>query len=152
MKMLQNLLFVDDESHVRKFISTLVHKVYPGITLHEASSCAAALDLFQQVKPELVLLDINMPGVDGFATLKLLKALDASCEVIMLTSIDIGRTVQTVIEIGAAGYIHKDCDYREMEASVTALVQRLFPEWSMQEESVVVSEQSAPPESDPPEA
>lgn len=125
---LQTILIVDDEAHVRKYISLLVRKVCPQVKQHEAADSAAAVELFRAVEPDLVLLDINMPGVDGLDTLKALKALDVDCKVIMLTSVNIRRAVQTAIEQGAAGYILKDCSHQQMEQSLSSLAERLFPD------------------------
>jgi DNA-binding NarL/FixJ family response regulator len=126
-KPLQTILVVDDETHVRKYISLLLSKVCPQVTQHQASNSAQALESIQQFGPQVVLLDINMPGTDGLKTLEKIKDLGADCKVIMLTSVNIRRSVQTAIELGAAGYILKDCSYHQVEASMRSLLERFFP-------------------------
>ena len=80
------ILLVDDEPHIRKFVGLLL-KQLGSPTIVEAANGQEALDLYRQERPDLVLLDVNMPVLDGIATLRALRELDPEVVVIMLTSL-----------------------------------------------------------------
>mgnify|MGYP001552299064 CR=1 FL=1 len=107
------VLLVDDEPHIRKFVGLVVRQA--GATaLLEAGDGEEALALYQQRRPDLVLLDINMPGMTGLETLRRLKELDPSCVVIMLTSLATRQIVEESLALGAASYIRKDTPREEI--------------------------------------
>ncbi|HTL27045.1 MAG TPA: response regulator, partial [Burkholderiales bacterium] len=66
------VLLADDESHVRLFVKTVVSSMGCQV-VGEATNGKEALELFDQTSPDLVLLDINMPVMDGIAALKALR-------------------------------------------------------------------------------
>lgn len=103
-----NALVVDDESHVRAFMKLLLREV--GITeCWEAADGVSAVLLAQQHKPELVLLDINLPGLNGLQVLGQLKEVDAEIPVVMVTSQSAISTVSEAVRLGAVGYLLKHC-------------------------------------------
>ncbi len=101
-------MVVDDESHVRAFMKLLLREV--GITeCWEAADGVSAVLLAQQHKPELVLLDINLPGLNGLQVLGQLKEVDAEIPVVMVTSQSAISTVSEAVRLGAVGYLLKHC-------------------------------------------
>ena len=93
---------------------------------YETHSCASGselLDCLPQTNPDLVILDVNMPGMDGIAALRALRS-DHDLPVIMLTAA--AETVDRIIglELGADDYIGKPVDLRELEARVKAVMRR----------------------------
>ena len=102
----KNALIVDDESHVRAFMRLLLREV--GIEeCWEASDGASALQLAQLNKPELVLLDINLPGLNGLQVLAQMKQFDPNVPVVMVTSQSSLNTVNEAVRLGASGYLLK---------------------------------------------
>jgi two-component system, chemotaxis family, chemotaxis protein CheY len=107
-----NALIVDDESHVRAFMRLLLREV--GITdCWEAADGVSAVQLAQLHKPELVLLDINLPGLNGLQVLAKLKQLDPEMSVVMVTSQSAISTVSEAVRLGASGYLLKHCPKEE---------------------------------------
>jgi two-component system chemotaxis response regulator CheY len=103
-----NALIVDDESHVRAFLRLLLREI--GITeCWEAPDGVSAVQQAQQHKPKLVLLDVNLPGLNGLQVLAQLKQLDAELPVIMVTSQSAISTVSEAVRLGAVGYLLKHC-------------------------------------------
>jgi two-component system chemotaxis response regulator CheY len=99
-------LIVDDEAHVRAFLRLLLKEL--GVThTWEAADGQAAIDLTVQHKPEVVLLDINLPVVSGLQALARIRALEPDIPVIMVTSQTAMSTVQEAARLGAAGYVLK---------------------------------------------
>ncbi len=107
------ILLVDDESHIRKFVGLLL-KQLGSPTIIEAANGQDALALYQQERPDLVLLDVNMPGLDGITTLRKLRELDPDVVVIMLTSLASRQVVEGAADLGACLYIRKDTPKDEM--------------------------------------
>jgi two-component system chemotaxis response regulator CheY len=119
------VLLVDDESHIRKYVG-LILKQLGSPTLHEASNGAEAIEAYSRVNPDLVLLDVNMPIMDGIETLQKLKEIDPDCIVIMLTSLANRQTVDQAIELGAANYIRKDTSRDEIAKSLAETISACF--------------------------
>jgi DNA-binding response OmpR family regulator len=115
---MSKLLIVDDEDDVREFAASFFRK--RKIEVRTASSGAEALDAFGKEKADLVLLDINMTGMDGFETLKQLKLLDQNARVIMVTGRkpDEGESLSHCQQLGALNYIHKPLQLEELEKIV----------------------------------
>jgi two-component system chemotaxis response regulator CheY len=102
-----SVLLVDDEPHIRKFVS-LILKQLGSPTILEAGNGQDAITHYRQAHPDLVLLDINMPIMDGLETLQQIRQFDPEAVVIMLTSMVNRQNVDQALALGAANYIRKD--------------------------------------------
>jgi two-component system, chemotaxis family, chemotaxis protein CheY len=123
------VLLVDDEPHIRKFVSLVLKQL--GVSrVVEAADGAEALAVYQRDKPELVLLDVNMPIMDGLETLRRLRKIDPECVVIMLTSLANRATVEAALADGAASYILKDTPKNEIAAALAATIEATFDQES----------------------
>lgn len=120
------ILLVDDEVHVRKYIGMLLKSVFPNLELLEAGNSAEGQKLFHDHAPDLVFLDINMPGRDGLETLADLREIDEDVGIIMLTSVSARGSVQKAVESGADGYILKDTPAAEIKEQIAALAAELL--------------------------
>ena len=119
------ILIVDDEAHIRKFLSLLVKQVgQPQI--FEASNGIEAVETYCNERPDLVFMDVNLPGLDGMGALKEIMAADPDALVVMLTSLTNRQMVQQALELGAANYIRKDTPKEEILASIKELIQDCF--------------------------
>ncbi len=119
------VLIVDDEGHIRKYVG-LILKTLGISTVIEAADGENAVATFERERPDLVLLDVNMPHIDGVETLKRLKAVDPDCVVVMLTSLANRHTVEQVLELGAANYIRKDTPKDEIAKAIAATIAECF--------------------------
>jgi len=119
------ILLVDDEAHIRKFVG-LVLKSFCYPTIVEAGDGLAALEAFGREKPDLVLLDVNMPNLDGLQTLARLRQLDPEVNVVMLTSLTNRQTVEECVRLGALGYIRKDTPREEISAQLQRIIQEFL--------------------------
>ncbi len=115
------ILIVDDELHVRKFVSLIVRDLGAPVIV-EASDGKEALAKYAAEAPDLVLLDVNMPVLDGMHTLIELRKQDPKAVVIMLTSLANRQTIEKCLNAGAAGYIRKDTPRDKILTELTALV------------------------------
>ena len=119
------ILLADDEPHIRKYVS-LILKQLGATRLLEASNGEEAVAIFERERPDLVLLDVNMPLVDGLEALRKIRALDEHSVVIMLTSITTRQAVETALENGAANYIRKDTPRDEMTKALSETIEACF--------------------------
>jgi DNA-binding NarL/FixJ family response regulator len=100
------VLVADDEPHIRAVITTIA-KALGADVVAEAADGREAVALFRRTRPDLVILDINMPNMRGDEALPLILALDPKANVIMMTSQDSIDTVSACIDRGARHYILK---------------------------------------------
>lgn len=118
----QKTLIIDDENHIRKYIG-LVLRSMGAATICEASNGAEGVEAYAREKPDLVLLDVNMPVMDGIETLRNIRSLNANACVIMLTSLATRRTIEEAADGGAVHYIRKDTKRDELVALLTNLLE-----------------------------
>ena len=101
-----NALIVDDEAHVRAFMKLMLREL--GINeCWEAGDGVTALQLAQQHAPQLILLDINLPGLNGLEVLAQLKEVNPDFTVVMATAQRAMSNVNEALRLGAAGYLLK---------------------------------------------
>lgn len=119
------ILLVDDEAHIRKFVS-LILKQLGSPRLLEAPNGQEAIAIYQKENPDLVLLDINMPIMDGIETLKKLREIDPDALVVMLTSLASRSNIENALSLGAANYIRKDTPKEEISKALSETISACF--------------------------
>jgi two-component system chemotaxis response regulator CheY len=119
------ILLVDDEAHIRKYVG-LILKQLGTLQITEAANGEEAIARYQSDRPDLVLLDVNMPRMDGIETLRNLKAADPDSVVVMLTSLANRQTVEQALELGADDYIRKDTPKDEIASALAATIAACF--------------------------
>ena len=109
----------DDLDHVL-IISRAIREANPNTEVHTVDDSTIALEALRtlQSKPDLILLDINMPGLSGFDVLSHIKADEQlkRIPVVMLTSSTLGSDVARAYELGASGYISKPSYLHDIRA------------------------------------
>jgi len=121
----QSILLTDDEAHIRKFIG-LVLRRFDNPRILEAANGAEAVALYAKHKPDLVLLDVNMPVLDGVQALTQIRAGDPDAIVVMLTSLANRQTVEECARLGAVDYIRKDTPRDEMKAKFESIIAECY--------------------------
>lgn len=112
------VLLVDDHEMARRGLQAMLSTAEWIEVIGEAAACDEALRAVESLRPDLVLLDIRMPGADGLACLERLKRLDHPVAVVMVTLYDDPRYVLEAIRRGAAGYILKDASTEDVIATL----------------------------------
>ncbi|MCL5260344.1 MAG: response regulator [Gammaproteobacteria bacterium] len=107
------ILVVDDNEPNRKVLQILLQRV--GFKTIEASNGQEAIELFKQKQPDLILMDLRMPGLDGIETTKLLRRLPggSSVRILMVTASALEDAKKKVLQAGVDGFIRKP--YKESE-------------------------------------
>ncbi len=112
------LLIVDDQRLMREGLRTLLELEHGFEVVGEVSEGAAALEIYATLQPDVVLMDIRMPGLDGVETTRRLKQKWPEARVIILTTFDDDANVFEGVRAGAAGYLLKDLSGQELANAV----------------------------------
>src|SRR3989338_5240636 len=110
------LLIVDDEAEICDFLKSFFEERNYEVKI--ASSGQAALQVVEQFKPQVVLLDIKMPGIDGIQTLGTLKKKFPRIKVIMVTALETRDKIEECLRLGADNYITKPLSLEYLENDV----------------------------------
>jgi DNA-binding NarL/FixJ family response regulator len=114
------ILLVDDHPVVRHGLRGML-EAEPDLTvIGEASSGPAGVDLATAERPDIVLMDLRMPGGDGVAATERITALVPGTRVVVLTTYETDRDILRAIEAGACGYLLKDAAPAELAEAVRA--------------------------------
>jgi len=118
------LLLVDDDPEIRASVRIGFELQWREVEIVEAATGADALDAVERDRPDLVLLDIGLPDMDGYQVLEEVRAFSA-VPVIMLTARDEPIDKVRGLEAGADDYVSKPFDHLELMARVRAVLRRL---------------------------
>ena len=117
-----SILLVDDEPMIIDSLSYSLRR--EGFDVHSAVDGAEAIALFKQVNPDLVILDIRLPTIDGLEVCRRLRS-QSPVPIIMLTAL--GNELDKVVglEVGADDYIPKPFSFRELLARIRSMLRRV---------------------------
>lgn len=121
----KSVMLVDDESHVRFYVKMTLKTL--GIReIHEATTGEEAVNMYSELKPDLVLMDVNMPVMDGLEALGKINEADPDALVVMLTSLAAREIIETSAERGAVQYIRKDVPSSELKKLIQEVIDEYF--------------------------
>jgi DNA-binding NtrC family response regulator len=109
---MSKILITDDEQQIRRILSVMLRE--RGFEVTEAESGERAVEMDREFRPDVALLDINMPGMDGLATLRALLEQNPELDCIMMTAYGTIRSAVEAMRIGAFDYLTKPFDNDEM--------------------------------------
>src|SRR3989337_1246113 len=117
----EKILVVDDEATIREVIRRYLER--DGFEVMEAADGDAALDVVEEVEPDLVVLDLMLPGLDGLSLTRRLREYSA-VPIIMLTAKGAVEDRIQGLELGADDYVFKPFDPKELASRVRAVLRR----------------------------
>nr|WP_202516223.1 MULTISPECIES: response regulator transcription factor [unclassified Streptomyces] len=103
-------MLVDDHQVVRRGLRTFLEVQDDIEVVGEAADGAEGVDRAEELRPDIVLMDVKMPGLDGIGALRRLRELGNPARVLIVTSFTEQRTVVPALRAGACGYVYKDVD------------------------------------------
>jgi DNA-binding NarL/FixJ family response regulator len=117
------VLLVDDEELVRSGLRMILETAGDIEVVGEAADGRGAVDQVRRHRPDAVLMDIRMPGLDGLAATRELAALPDPPKVIMLTTFELDEYVHAALEHGAVGFLLKDTPPRDLIQAVRTVAE-----------------------------
>src|SRR6201984_421150 len=102
------ILIADDHSVVREGLASLVKRKPDMTVVAEASNGREAVELWKEHRPDVALLDLRMPELDGVGAIKEIRELDPNAHILVLTTFDGDEDIYRAIKAGARGYLLKD--------------------------------------------
>lgn len=115
------VMLAEDHVVVREGTRELIQHEDDMEVVGEAGDGEEAVALAQQVKPDVIIMDVNMPKLNGIEATKQIKAIIPSVAVLVLTAYDNDQYVSALLEAGAAGYLLKNIKGRELIDAVRAV-------------------------------
>lgn len=115
--MMANIMVVDDAIFMRASIKQILEAKGHSVVA-QAESGAEAIEKYLDVKPDVIILDITMPGMNGVEALKRLKVLDADAKIIICSAIGQQEKIAEAIEAGALDFIVKPFEADRLVAAV----------------------------------
>lgn len=102
------ILIADDHSVVREGLVSLVKRKSDMVVVAEASNGREAVELWKEHRPDVTLLDLRMPELDGVGAIKEIRELDENAQIVVLTTYDGDEDIYRAIKAGAKAYLLKD--------------------------------------------
>ncbi|MDR3707757.1 MAG: response regulator transcription factor [Capsulimonadaceae bacterium] len=115
------ILIADDHPVVRTGIKSFVHHRQDMTVVAEACNGREAVSLYEKHSPDVTLLDLRMPEMDGIEALVAIRAMDSTARVIVLTSYDGDEDVYRALRSGAQGYVLKDGVVDDLVEAITTV-------------------------------
>jgi DNA-binding NarL/FixJ family response regulator len=115
------VLVVDDHPVVRQGLRTFLDLQPDLVVVGEAADGAACVTAAEQLQPDVILLDLRMPGADGLSALRGLAARQNPARVLVITSFTDPAAVLPAMRAGAAGYVYKDVDPPALATAIRAV-------------------------------
>jgi DNA-binding NarL/FixJ family response regulator len=115
------VLIVDDHPAVRRGLRTFLELTDDLEVVGETADGETALELIERTAPDVVLLDMVLPGMDGVAVLNELRRRELPARVLVVTSFTDRRRLLPAVRAGARGYLSKDVDPRALAAAVRSV-------------------------------
>ena len=120
-----SILVIDDDRLTRWSVATLLGRA--GYHVHEAANGKEGYAAIEEVGPDLVLLDIELPDMDGFAVLGMIRERHPDLPVVMMTADATAETVRKALRLGAQGHLDKHIDSATLDAAVSRALQSSAP-------------------------
>jgi DNA-binding NarL/FixJ family response regulator len=108
------ILLVDDHTMVREGLKLALHSKENIEIIGEASNGNQAIDMVSEVNPDIILMDINMPEIDGLTTAKEIKKVNKSIKIIILTMLENELYIIDALKNNIEGFIYKDSSVNEL--------------------------------------
>lgn len=115
-----SVLLVDDQELVRAGMGTLIDRDPDLQVVGEAADGLEAVDRARELRPDVVVMDVRMPRLDGIAATRRIRAVEelATTRVLILTTFDDDDALFAALDAGASGFLTKDCEPEDLRASV----------------------------------
>lgn len=115
------VLLVDDHAIVRQGLKSLIAKESDLEVIAEAEDGLTAIEIYEQTNPDIVIMDISMPNLNGIEATRRIRSIDSKAKVITLSVHNTRRFVTEAIKAGSSGYISKECLFKELIEAISSV-------------------------------
>ena len=115
------IFIADDHTVVRDGLTTMLERQGDFTVVGEAKNGLEAVELARSVEPDVILMDLRMPGLDGVEAMRRIRSENPSVSFIVLTTFDTDELIFDAIEAGAKGYLLKDTSRDELFRAIRAV-------------------------------
>jgi two-component system response regulator NreC len=118
------IMVVDEHRILREGLSTLIAKQQDMEIIGEATDGREALELLKKLSPDLILMDVTMPNLNGIEATRKIKSKNPEIEIIALSLHSDRRYVLGMIDAGASGYLLKECAFEELVRAINTVMSK----------------------------
>lgn len=127
---MSRIMIVDDSVVIREKLKILLTKAGHDVVAEAGNGLQAAL-LFTRLKPDIVTMDITMPGVDGLEGIRRIREVEPGAQVVVVSAMGQKDVIVEALKSGAAGFIVKPFDVNKVLSVMSAVEERKGPEVSL---------------------
>jgi len=117
------VLIVEDHLIVREGLRALINQQADMEIVGEAENGKAAIELARKLKPDVIIMDVSMPGMNGIEATRQIKTEMPDIKVIALSAYDNREYVMGMVKAGVSGYLLKDCAFEELISAIRTVLQ-----------------------------
>ena len=132
MNLEKSILLVDDHLIVRKGIELILVGAFPKTTIYNAENYDEAIEIIKAVKLDLIILDININGVENIKIMSEIKAIQEKVKILIFSSHEESQYGLRYVQKGADGYLNKFCD----ENKIISVVNEIFEKGSSYSDNI----------------
>jgi two-component system response regulator YesN len=129
------LLIVDDEQIEREGLIAILRKGFPDLVIEQAKNGKIAVGMAERFRPDLILMDIKMPGMNGLEAMEIISAEDPNVKFMMVTAYDTFEYARKAIKLGVKDYLLKPSKASEIIATVGKVLKQIEEEHQFRETS-----------------
>lgn len=116
-----NILLIDDHNETRREMSALINAEKDLVVVAEAATGEEGVQKADRIKPDLVVMDILLPGINGIEATKVIMANNPNARILALSNHSGHFLVQAVLKAGASGYVRKDRAFEELVPAIRSV-------------------------------
>ena len=116
------VLIVDDHAFIRRGVQTILHAFPEWAFCGEADNGSDAIRLAEELKPEVIIMDLSMPGLNGIEATRAIRKAQPAVKVVLLTLHESGELVRNAFRAGARGYLLKTDAEQELVKALTIVI------------------------------
>jgi DNA-binding NarL/FixJ family response regulator len=118
----KRIVIVEDDQEIRNSFTLIVNSSQKFMVVSAYGKCEEAIDALNRDKPEIILMDIELPGINGIQGTKIIKDKSPHTEVIMVSVYEDSELVFEALKAGASGYITKSANYMELLGALEEII------------------------------
>ncbi len=117
------ILIIDDHAILRMGLTSLINAKKDMEVVGDAADGKEGLAMFRRLKPDVTIMDLMMPVMDGAETTRRIIAADPDAKILLLTTFDTSDGIVRALDAGALGAVMKNCDFGELATALRSVVQ-----------------------------